>query len=486
MIVLYYPQNTPAGLGRIPMSLLALGAMLPDESYSIIDGNVNRDPLPALRTVISSSDRPFLAVSVMPGTQMINAIRHSKTLKNEFPHLLVIWGGYFASMHTDSTLNSSYVDYVIRGQGECTFPQLIDALRQGKSLETIPGVSYRTETGIRHTPALPIFDPGSRPLFPYHKVGMDAYAIPTFVGKRTFCHESSAGCPHKCNFCGVVDVFNSRWKAEPVERTMEVLSLLKIRYGMDGVEFHDSDFFVSEKRVADLAGRIRSLNIKWWAEGRVDTLLSYSPETWKMMQESGLSMIFFGAESGFDETLVLMDKPGVTSEKTRAVAALCKRYGVKSEFSFVMGSNPKNTEADIDATIRLIYELDRLNPNSQMHPFIYTPVPFGTIFAEAEKGGLRYPKTLDEWSTHEWKQYTLRQNPHTPWLTSRLRRKIINFRAVHQAYHPKLNDRSLPSWKLRLLRSASSWRYKTRFHAAALEVRLLHRLLVGRPDSQSF
>ncbi len=486
MIALYYPQNTPAGLGRLPMSLLALGAMIPDETYCIVDGNVNRNPLPDLRNILSRTGRPILAVSVMPGQQMINAIQHSRILKREFPRLVVIWGGYFPSMHTDATLHSTYVDYVLRGQGERSFPQLLAAILSDKSVENIPNLSYRMQDDIKHNPGLPIFDPESRPLFPYHKVDMKAYAIPTFVGTRTYCHESSAGCPHKCNFCGVVDVFNSRWKAESVDRTIEVLTLLKDRYGMNGLEFHDSDFFVSEKRVVALAEKICPLDIKWWAEGRVDTLLNYSAETWKLMQRSGLSMIFFGAESGFDETLELMDKPGVTAEKTRAVASLCKKYSVKSEFSFVMGSNPQKTEQDIDATIRLIYELDGLNPNSQMHPFIYTPVPFGAIYSEAERNGLRYPKTLDEWGAHEWEQYTLRQNPHTPWLTPRLRRKIINFRAVHQAYYPKVNDRSLPPWKSRLLRLASSWRYNSRIHTAAYEVRILLRLLAGNPSSGGF
>jgi radical SAM superfamily enzyme YgiQ (UPF0313 family) len=308
---------------------------------------------------------------------------------------------------------------------------------------------------------------------------MDAYAIPTFVGTRTLCHESSIGCPHKCNFCGVVDVFHSRWKAETVDRTVATVKLLQDSYGMDGIEFHDSDFFVSERRVAELSERLIGMNIRWWAEGRIDTLLNYSDSTWNLMERSGLSMIFFGAESGLNETLTLMDKGGVTVEQTREIAGRCARNNVISEFSFVMGANPNRTEEDIDATISLMYDLERINPRSRMHPFIYTPVPFGSIFDAAVSGGLEYPKDLDAWLQHEWKQYTLRQNPHTPWLSRRLYRRIINFRAVHQSYHPKLNDRVLPDWKIRLLRFFSGWRYKTRFFTGAYEVRALLKLLAG-------
>lgn len=481
MIVLYYPQNTPPKLGRMPLSALALGAVLEGEhEYTIVDGNVDRNAFATLtRLLAERADVEMLAVSVMPGTQMLNAIAHCKKLKARFPRLKILWGGYFPSMHTEAVLNSAYVDYVLRAQAERSLPELLAALASGSSLDAVHNLSFRTNGSFHHNPEFPTFDPNLRPLLPYERVDMESYAIPTFVGKRTFCHETSVGCPHKCNFCGVVDLFHSRWKAESVERTMEVLTILKERFGMDGMEFHDSEFFVSEKRVAELCEGMIPLNIRWWSEGRIDTMLNYSRETWKLMERSGLTMVFYGAESGLDDTLKLMDKGGVTIDKTKAIAALCKEFHVQSEFSFVMGSNPTRTEEDIDATIALMYELEEINPRSRMHPFVYTPVPFGTIYDKAVEGGLHYPKNLDEWATHEWAQYTLRRNPHTPWLTKRLYRKIINYRAVNQSFRPKVNDKVVARWKLAVLKFFSGWRYRFRFHHAAYELRVLLRLLVN-------
>ena len=489
MIVLYYPQNTPPRLGRMPLSIMALGAVLEGKAdYIPVDGNVDRNSFDTLLSLLATKPSiDILAVSVMPGTQMVNAIKECKSVKERFPKLKIVWGGYFPSMHTESVLNSSYVDFVIRGQAELAFPELIESIRSGKPLSEVHNLSYWDGNRFQHNPEYPIYDPNLRPGLPYHRFNMDAYAIPSFVGRRTMAHESSAGCPHKCNFCGVVDVFHSRWKAEHPDLTYEVMKHLHDRYGMDGVEFHDSDFFVSEKRVATLSEKLIDLKIDWWGEGRIDTLLNYSEETWSLMERSGLKMIFFGAESGLNETLQLMDKGGVTIEQTKAVAARYKEYHVKSEFSFVMGSNPTKTEEDIDATIDLMYELEKINPNSQMHPFIYTPVPFGTIYDQAVEGGLNYPKNLDEWASHEWRQYTLRRNPHTPWLTRRLHNKILNFRAVHQSYFPKVNDKIVPTWKLSLLKFFSSWRYRLRFHRAAYELRLLLRLLLNpSPKHEGF
>ncbi len=445
------------------MSLLALGAVLEGRhDYSIVDGNVNRKAFHTVRACLRSNPSiDILGVSVMAGTQMVNAIRQCRILKKDFPHVRIVWGGYFPSMHSDSTLNSSYVDFVIRGQGERSFLELVDTLREDTPFEKVCNLSYRSNGVVRHNPEYPIFDPNDRPLFPYEKLRMEDYAIPTFVGERTFCHDSSTGCPHKCNFCGVVHVFHSRWKAEAPERTREVVRVLKRRYRMDGLEFHDSDFFVSEKRVRELSERLVDEKIKWWAEGRIDTILKYDYQTMELMQSSGCKMIFFGAESGYDETLRLMDKGGVTAEKTKEIAARCRQFDIQPEFSFVMGSNPDQTRQDIDATIDLIHDLKRINPKSVIFPFIYTPVPIGDIY---------------------------RQNPQTPWLTKPLLKRLKNFRTVLAAHSARTNDQLIAKWKQFVLRLASSWRYRYRWYAFPIELKILLRLLTANssPKHESF
>lgn len=462
------------------MSLLALASVLEGEhAYSIIDGNVDPRAFQTVRNLLQTDHSiDILGVSVMAGAQMVNAIRQCKSLKKEFPRVSIVWGGYFPSMHHESTLNSEFVDSVIRGQGERAFVELVDALRDGNRLDRVHNLSYRANGSVANNAEHPLFDPNARPLFPYHRVRMDDYAIPTFVGKRTYCHESSVGCPHKCNFCGVVDVFNSRWKAERVDRTLEVVRLLKQRHGMDALEFHDSDFFVSQKRVRELSERLIDEKIRWWAEGRIDTILAFDDETVKLMERSGCRMIFFGAESGYDETLRLMDKSGVTSEKTKAIASRLRQFDIQPEFSFVMGSNPTHTRQDIDATIDLIYELKRINARSVIFPFIYTPVPIGTIYQNAESRGFRYPKNLDEWATHAWKSFTLRENPQTPWLTTSLLNRLKDFRTVLSAYSPRTNEHPLERWKVFFLRAASWWRYRLRFYNAPFELKMLTRMLV--------
>ncbi|MFN8375209.1 MAG: hypothetical protein U0694_20325 [Anaerolineae bacterium] len=152
--------------------------------------------------------------------------------------------------------------------------------------------------------------------------------------------------------------------------------------------------------------------IQWWALGRVDTLMSYSDDTWKKMQRSGAKMLFMGAESGDDETLKRMNKGGKSgTAQTLALVERMKHYGIVPELSFVLG-NPPDPRADIESTINFIRKIKTINPATELVLYIYTPVPQeGSILLdEATKLGFRFPTTLDEWASDEWAKFSMRRD----------------------------------------------------------------------------
>ena len=81
----------------------------------------------------------------MPGPQLLQAIPLTRSLKERFPGLHIIWGGYFPSLHARTVLESGFVDFVIRGQGELSFLELVEALEANASYDHIPGLSFRRE-----------------------------------------------------------------------------------------------------------------------------------------------------------------------------------------------------------------------------------------------------------------------------------------------------------------------------------------------------
>ena len=122
-----------------------------------------------------------------------------------------------------------------------------------------------------------------------------------------------------------------RWIAQSAERTARTVGSLVEGWGANAIEFYDNNFFVHEGRSAEFADRIRHFGIGWWAEGRVDSLLGYSDQTWALLQTSGLRMVFMGAESGSDDTLRRMQKGGTTeAAKTLELVDRMGRLGIST------------------------------------------------------------------------------------------------------------------------------------------------------------
>jgi anaerobic magnesium-protoporphyrin IX monomethyl ester cyclase len=161
MIILHNPRSTRPRNRRLPLSVLALGAVLEGrEEYEIVDGNLDDNPTETILRLIQEREVEMLGVSVMPGPQMAAAVESCREIRRLHPKLPIVWGGYFPSIYSDATLNARYVDYAVRGQGEDTLLELLDALRGKKKLEEIAGLSFKDVFGLhRHNPERPMKGP---------------------------------------------------------------------------------------------------------------------------------------------------------------------------------------------------------------------------------------------------------------------------------------------------------------------------------------
>ena len=489
MLVLYNPPSSARRKPVMPLALLALGALLEDRhEYTIVDGNLDPHALETIdRHVRAGADT--LGVTVMPGPQLADAVPVCRELKSRHRDLRIIWGGYFPTQHFDVCLKSGYVDYVVRGHGEVVFQSLVDRLVKGEDPTDMVGLAYRQPDGMPFTnPTAPIPHPDHMPEFPYHRIDVGRYARQSFMGRRTLAHHSSYGCPFFCNFCAVVNMVGGRWLAQSAERTANVARRLVTDYGADAVEFYDNNFFVHEARTVEFAERILDLGIGWWGDSRIDTLLRYSDRSWQLMRESGLRMVFMGAESGSDETLKRMNKGGSAStDKTLAMAEKARQYGIVPEFSFVLG-NPPDPEGDVRVTLEFIRKVKRVNPHAEIIMYVYTPVPLaGELYEQAKAEGFAFPETLEEWISSDWQDFAQRRSAQIPWLADPIRRHLRDFERVLSAYYPTITNPSLRGVRRVMLRAASAWRYHLGFYSYPLELRPLQRLLAyQRPETCGF
>ena len=498
--VLLFNPRAANSKPRIPNSVLSVAATLNGlYEWVIVDGNLEVDPWTKIEKYLASGEFFVFTSTVMPGPQLKQAIPFSKKVRESFPKVRIIWGGYFPSNHSKVVLNSGFVDFVVNGPGEKVFPALLKELETGtRNFSALPNLIFKNEADeLITTKKDEIYDQDLLPSFPYAQLNgfydMRRYLGKTCLGTKTIAYHSSFGCPFTCSFCAVVPIYNARWKGKSAEKIYKDILYLKNTFGGNAIEFHDNNFFVSEKRTVEFSNLIKKENMIWWGEGRIDTINKYSDESLAIMRESGCKMIFFGAETGNDDILKRMDKGGTQSAaQIRSFAARMKKFDIIPEYSFVLGM-PGETEEEswkqIKRDVEFIREIKEINPDTEIIIYVYSPVPVegSELYEKVRASGFHYPEKLEDWISPAWEKFDLRKNPLTPWLTSEMIDYIRNFETVLNGYFPTYSDIRLNDTKIKILKKISAFRYKNKVYSFPYEIKAIQKLWKYRqPEIEGF
>ncbi len=499
-VLLFNPRSANTK-PRIPNAILNIAASIEGKyDYIIVDGNLENDPFGKISSYLSNGDVGYFGSTVMPGPQLKQAIPLSKKIRETFPDVEIIWGGYFPSNHYKTVIDSGFVDAVVYGPGDKTFPALMDAYQSNDitALHSINNLVFKEGGQIIKTKKDELYDQDTLPPLPYDKLNLFyplyKYLGKTYLGEKTIAYHSSVGRPFTCSFCAVVPIYNARWKAKSAEHVYNDIKYLKENYGGTAIEFHDNNFFVSEKRTIEFSKLIKKENMGWWGFARIDTMDKYKDSTLELLRDAGCKMIFFGAESGSDEVLKKMHKGGTqTGAEILSFAKRLRKFDIVPEYSFVLGTpadSPEKAMKQIDEDIAFMYKVKEANPDTEIIIYIYSPVPTegSELFTEVLKTGFHFPEKLEDWLNPEWEHFDLHKNPLTPWLTPEMVTKIRNFETVLNAYYPTVSDIKLTSFQRKFMRSISSFRYRNCIFQFPYEIKALQKywLKYRQPEIEGF
>jgi anaerobic magnesium-protoporphyrin IX monomethyl ester cyclase len=397
-ILLLNPSSTDTyqsvGVMLPPLGLLYIAAAVRHRGYDahVVDQSVDK------RTIDYTS---FDVVGIHSDTtRFYKAMKLARQAKAAGAK--VVMGGPHPCFCVTEVLESDVVDAIVRGEGEESFPDLLDAWKEGTDPSSIPGLILRTsdgniDTGERQR----IQDIDSLPFPARDLLDLSLYTK-AHLGYRSLASiHTSRGCPHQCRFCSSSRFDGIKWRARSAESILAELEHLVHDMGYGAVAFLDDNFAGSPKRIHEICDGIlkKNLDVHWWCFCRVDTIVRY-PDMIRHMAEAGAYSVFVGVET---PTLSVLDHlhKGINADQARGAIDILKQSDLEIWASYILGA-PDETREDLRSTIRFACELD-----SDIAQFtLLTPYPGTDLFDELKE------KNLDgDWSKYD-AVHAVYKHPH--------------------------------------------------------------------------
>jgi radical SAM superfamily enzyme YgiQ (UPF0313 family) len=285
----------------------------------------------------------------------------------------VIMGGPHVTFMAEEALE--HADYVIRGEGEQTLTAFIDAWETGASLASIPNLSYRADSEIRHNPLRP------------HLKDLDQIPFPDFsllkmrgrgrLMGRTIPVQTSRGCPFDCSFCSVTGMFGRQYRFRSTENILAELKRYNSR--RHTIFFYDDNFAANRRRAKELCEAMirENLRFKWITQVRAD--VAKDEELVALMRKAGCRMVCVGFESMNEESLKAVRKRQSVKEIVQAVRVL-RRHRINIHGMFVYGFDEDDWQ-----TVRDTVTFAKKARLTASQFLILTPVPGSELYDKIRK-----------------------------------------------------------------------------------------------------
>jgi len=326
------------------------------------------------------------ASSVTPAFH--TAVEIARFLREILPDATFVLGGAHATAAPEHAAASEAFDFLVIGEGEETFAELLQHLAGGapRRPDDIHGLAFLRDGNLVTTPhRARITDLDSLPFPARHLLPPpDAYhPTQASLRKLPLAHiMTSRGCPSRCKFCDRA-IFGEHYRAHSPQRVLAEVEDVVRRYGVREIRFFDDTFTLNRKRLEAICAGMKAFRPKlpWTCLTKVAAV---NFDTLRMMRKAGCWQVLFGLESGDDRVLETLDK-GNTVEMNRRAVYWARKAGLRVRCDFLVGS-PHETVESLEATLALAREL----PIDFAHFNKFVPFPGTEFYRELTEQGYEF------------------------------------------------------------------------------------------------
>jgi len=388
-------EHTPTVSIRMPNGALTSLAGNIDSHHRIAVADlilVQSSVRATLEQLVSAVRPDLVGLSVMTFQRKTakRIIALLRTLKRD---IQIVVGGYDPSMAPEAyTSDDCWTDFIVRGEGEITFRELLRAIEKGAGYEHILGLSFRQDEYYQHNPDRPVSSLDTKEI---RLPNRDARVLSgyTMLGRQVDVVETSRGCTFDCSFCSIIAMRGRNFHTYSFDRVLADIRDAR-GHGARSIFLVDDNITLNVRRFEALCQAIidaRLNRLEYIVQAMTSAVANHSETLVPLMRRAGFRYVFLGIENILDADLQFLRASAKNAEResgrTVGNATLKAIRALHLNKMFVVGGliigNPGDTDASIAANLEFAQRY--VDWPYIQHP---TPYPRTPMTEDFQKRGL--------------------------------------------------------------------------------------------------
>lgn len=342
-----------------------------------------------IERLMGELDPEIVGLSVMT-FQRKTALKIADLLRSLKPEVKIVMGGYDPSLAPEAyEYTGSNVDFIVRGEGEITFRELVRAIENGECFEQIAGLSFREGGEWHETPARGV-----------HSLEGDEIRLPnrdsrilrgyTMLGRQVDVIETSRGCTFDCSFCSIIQMRGRNFHTYSFDRVLADIRDAR-EHGAQTIFLVDDNITLNVHRFEELCKAVvaAGLNdVEYIIQGMTSAIANHGETLAPLMRKAGFKYVFLGIENILEDDLqflrassknILRDNGQKIGNATMRAIEHIHRNKMYVVGGLIVG-NPGDTRESVEANLRFAQRY--IDWPYIQHPTPYPGTPMTVDFRE--------------------------------------------------------------------------------------------------------